>query len=114
AGHASMRSDRCMGRCRRAPWQASIGGALTLLRRHAFLIAVAVAIVTFRSLVYLLFEQMGFDSDQAIVGLMAKHLSEGRAFPLFYYGQSYMLGVEAWAAAPFFLVGGATVRALRA
>jgi hypothetical protein len=25
-----------------------------------------------------------FDSDQAIVGLMAKHISEGRAFPLYY------------------------------
>lgn len=66
-----------------------------------------------RALVYLLFEQISFDSDQAIVGLMAKHLTEGRAFPLFYYGQAYMLGVEAWAAVPFFLIVGPTVEALR-
>ena len=44
---------------------------------------------------------------------MAKHLIEGRAFPLFFYGQNYMLAVEAWAAAPFFLISGATVTSLR-
>src|SRR6185295_10946690 len=59
------------------------------------------------------FEQFGFDSDQAINGLMAKHLSQGRAFPLFFYGQTYMLAVEAWVAVPFFWIGGPTVGALR-
>jgi hypothetical protein len=63
--------------------------------------------------VYLRFEELGFDSDQAIVGLMAEHLARGRAFPLFFYGQTYMLGVESWVAAPFVLVGGPTVAALR-
>jgi hypothetical protein len=77
------------------------------------ILAVAAALVALRALVYLLFEQLGFDSDQAINGLMAKHLSEGRAFPLFFYGQTYMLGVEAWAAVPFFWIGGPTVGALR-
>ena len=77
------------------------------------MVGIAAALVIWRALVYLLFEQVGFDSDQAVVGLMAKHLSEGRAFPLFLYGQTYMLAVEAWTAVPFFLVGGATVGALR-
>src|SRR5262245_3785607 len=76
-------------------------------------IALALVLVTFRAAVYLRFEQLAFDSDQAIVGLMAKHLIEGRAFPLFFYGQTYMLGVEAWAAAPFFVVAGPTVLGLR-
>ena len=66
-----------------------------------------------RASVYLLFEQVAFDSDQAINGLMAKHLSEGRAFPLFFYGQTYMLAVEAWTMVPFFWIGGPTVLALR-
>ena len=44
---------------------------------------------------------------------MAKHLSEFRAFPLFFYGQHYMLGVESWIAVPFFWVGGPTVAMLR-
>ena len=76
-------------------------------------IAVAVALVALRLLLYLLFEQVSFDSDQAIVGLMAKHLAEGRAFPLFFYGQTYMLGVESWTAAPFVAIAGPTVGALR-
>lgn len=71
------------------------------------------AIVVARSAVLVFWEQAAFDSDQAIVGLMAKHLIEGRAFPLFYYGQNYMLGVEAWLAAPVFLVAGASVTALK-
>jgi hypothetical protein len=76
-------------------------------------IAAAIALIVLRALAYLLFEQLGFDSDQAVYGLMAKHLSEGRAFPLFFYGQTYMLGVVAWVAVPFFWIGGATVAALR-
>ena len=59
------------------------------------------------------FERFDFDSEQAIVGLMAKHVSELRAFPLFFYGQNYMLGVQAWLAAPLFLIGGPTLLMLR-
>jgi len=83
------------------------------LRSSAAVLGVGVAVVVFRALVYLLFEQVAFDSDQAIVGLMAKHLSQASAFPLFFYGQTYMLAVESWAAVPFFLVAGPTVVALR-
>jgi len=74
--------------------------------------AAVTALVLFRSFVFVWYEQ-NFDSDQAIVGLMAKHLSEFRAVPLFFYGQNYMLGAEAWMAAPFFWVGGPTVTMLR-
>jgi hypothetical protein len=77
-------------------------------------LAIAIMLVIARSFVYAAYEQSHFDSDQAIVGLMAKHLSEGRAFPLFFYGQSFMLGVEAWLAVPFFWIAGPTVAALRA
>src|SRR5262245_24378942 len=44
---------------------------------------------------------------------MAKHLAELRAFPLYYYGQHYLLGVEAWIAAPFFLAFGVSVPVLK-
>ena len=56
-------------------------------------LVVVVAIVALRSVVPVCFEQI-FDADQAVYGLMAKHLSEGRAFPLFFYGQNYLLGVQ--------------------
>jgi hypothetical protein len=75
---------------------------------------VGALLVIARSLVFALYEHVLFDSDQAILGLMAKHLSEGRAFPLFIYGQPYLLGVESWLAVPFFWVAGPTVAALRA
>ncbi len=39
------------------------------------------------------------DSDEAIVGLMAKHILEGKPWPVFYYGQNYMGSLEAILAA---------------
>lgn len=47
------------------------------------------------------------DGDEAVVGLMAKHLLEGREFPVFFYGQSYgFSGLEAAiGAASFALLG---------
>src|SRR2546428_12581251 len=74
----------------------------------------AVVLALLRCFVPVYYEGFDFDSDQAVVGLMAKHLSELRAFPLFFYGQHYMLGVQAWLAAPFFLIGGTSVAMLRA
>jgi hypothetical protein len=66
-----------------------------------------------RSAVFVFWPASQFDSDQAVTGLMAKHLAEFRAFPVFWYGQTYMLGVEAWLAAPVMAVLGATVTALK-
>ena len=74
---------------------------------------VLVGLVIFRSVVLVFWPQAQFDSDQAITGLMAKHLSELRAFPVFYYGQNYMLAVEAWLTAPVFLLAGVSVTTLR-
>jgi hypothetical protein len=75
--------------------------------------AVLVLLVVLRSIVFVFWEQSFFDSDQAITGLMAKHLIESRAFPVFYYGQNYMLGVEAYLAAPVFAVAGVSVTTLK-
>jgi hypothetical protein len=73
----------------------------------------AALLVLLRSYIFLRYAPAFFDSDQAVVGLMAKHLSEGRGLPLFFYGQSYMLGVESWIAVPFFWIGGPTVAMLK-
>jgi len=76
--------------------------------------AVAVlAIVLFRSALFVFRPQLAFDADQAVFGLMAKHLAEGRAFPLYMYCQNYILAVEAWMAAPMFLLFGVSVQALK-
>lgn len=83
-------------------------------RRERWIVLVAVAtLVVWRSGVLVFWEQAQFDSDQAVMGLMAKHLVEGRAFPVFMYGQSYILGVQAWMAAPMFLIFGVSVASLK-
>ena len=78
----------------------------------ATLVAASVLVLC-RSLCWLVFADVSLDSDEAITGLMAKHLIEGRAFPLFYYGQGYLLAIESWLAAPVFAVFGASALALR-
>jgi hypothetical protein len=84
------------------------------LTRERRVVAIAtILLVLLRSIVFVFWEQSYFDSDQAIIGLMAKHLIEGRAFPVFYYGQNYMLGVEAYLVAPVFLVAGVSVATLK-
>lgn len=83
-----------------------------MTRRRALAIALALLVVA-RSAVFVFSAGAQFDSDQAVTGLMAKHLAEGRAFPVFWYGQTYMLGVEAWLAAPLMTIIGATVTALK-
>ena len=82
-------------------------------RERWIALAIVLGIVVFRSAVFVLRPESYFDADQAIVGLMAKHIAELRAFPVFLYGQTYMLGVEAWLAAPLFAVAGASATALK-
>ena len=82
-----------------------------LRHERTVVLAVAVTLVLLRSAVFVLFEA-NFDSDQALIGLMAKHISEGRTFPLFTYGQNYNLAVEAWMAAPLFWIAGPSVAML--
>lgn len=86
----------------------------TPLQRERFLVyAALITLVVFRSALFFRLP-LDFDSDEAVFGLMAKHLAEGRAFPLFMYGQNYILAVEAWLAAPLFLLFGPSVAALKA
>ena len=84
------------------------------LRRERWIVAgMLSALVLARSLVFLIWPTAYFDSDQAVFGLMATHISEGRAWPMFMYGQNYILAVEAWMAAPLFLVAGPSLTALK-
>ena len=99
-------------RCTVAEFRASIG-RLNPARERTLVVSVAVALVLLRSSAFVFGRAPAFDSDQAIVGLMAKHLSELRALPVFFYGQDFMLGVEAWLAAPLFVVAGPSVTALK-
>ncbi len=57
--------------------------------------------------------QWRIDSDEAIVGLMAKHIVDGQEIPVFYYGQHYMGSLEPLCAAVAFAVFGISTVALK-
>jgi len=72
----------------------------------AYLAAFA-AIGLMSRLPQLLSADLLLDGDECILGLMAKHLAQGREFPIFFYGQRYGLAViEAPMAALNFLILG--------
>lgn len=77
------------------------------------ILAILLLVVLGRSAIFVLAPESYFDADQAVFGLMAKHLAELRAFPVFMYGQSYILAVEAWMAAPLFAVFGVSAALLK-
>jgi len=53
------------------------------------------------------------DSDEAITGLMAKHILEGRSIPVFYYGQHYIGPFEALVTSFFFKIFGVSAETLK-
>ncbi len=53
-----------------------------------------------------------FNSDEAVVGLMAKHILDGEQ-PIFFYGQAYMGSLDAWLIAAVFSVFGEKVWVIR-
>jgi hypothetical protein len=77
------------------------------MRRHRIFLAI-LAVAAVSRFVVLLTAETHVHSDEAIIGLMGKHVLEGRAFPFYMYGQSYNAGA-AWeaylAAVPFGLFG---------
>jgi hypothetical protein len=52
-------------------------------------------------------------SDEAIVGLMAQDIAEGRSLPIFFYGQRYMGALEAYVIAAISCVVADPITALR-
>jgi hypothetical protein len=75
-------------------------------------LAVAALVVVARGVPFMA-PGVRFDADQAVMGLMAKHIAEGRAFPLYFYGQDYLLALEAYLAAPVMWLLGPTEVALK-
>lgn len=57
-------------------------------------------------------EVVPFNADEAVVGLMARHILQGER-PVFFYGQAYLGSLDAWLIAGSFAVFGQTVFALR-
>jgi hypothetical protein len=70
-------------------------------------------IILFRALPYLFYNHENIITDEASFGLMAKHLAEGREFPVLFYGQNYPFVLSSWTAAPLFWLFGPTATMLR-
>jgi hypothetical protein len=82
--------------------------------RHAWFIGLFV-IVAAAWFVILLTSQTHVHSDEAIIGLMGKHILEGRYFSFYMYGQTYNAGAtwEAYLAAAAFALFGVGVIPLK-
>ncbi|RMF23181.1 MAG: hypothetical protein D6760_05960, partial [Deltaproteobacteria bacterium] len=52
-------------------------------------------------------------ADEGVVGLMGKHILEGRSLPVFFYGQHYLGALEAYLAALSFAIFGVSITSLR-
>jgi hypothetical protein len=95
-------------------WHYPAHDRLTFRKDARGAVLIAILLITLaRSAIFVFWEGSHFDSNQAVFGLMAKHLAELRALPVFMYGQNYTLAVESWLAAPLFLVAGPSVTALK-
>jgi len=84
------------------------------MRKHAWFIGIFLFIAAVRFAV-LFASQTHVHSDEAIIGLMGKHILEGRHFPFYMYGQPYNAGAawEAYVAAVAFALFGVGVVPLK-
>ncbi len=82
-------------------------------RERAFvLLALMMALALGLRLDFLIANNFVIDADEAIVGLMAMHISQGSAWPAFYYGQHYMGSLEPLLVAALFRIWGPSSGAL--
>jgi hypothetical protein len=84
------------------------------MHRHALFVGVIILIAA-AWFAILLVSQTHVHSDEAIIGLMGKHILEGRYFPFYMYGQAYNAGAawEAYLAAMAFALFGVSVISLK-
>ena len=86
----------------------------SLISRHGLFVGILLIVAAARFTI-LLASQTHVHSDEAIIGLMAKHILEGRYFPFYMYGQPYNAGAawEAYLAAVAFKLFGVGVIPLK-
>src|SRR6266851_2924129 len=85
------------------------------MRSRAFVIGLAVALLAGLALrLAVIASPLGeLDGDEAVVGLMARHIAFLGDRPVFYYGQPYLGSLEAFSAAPLFRLFGSSSALLK-
>lgn len=97
----------------RTPHSASyVRGGRSVNRLYRLVLAVLAFAAVYR-LALLLRGWPGLDSDEAIVGLMARHILLRGEHPIFFYGQYYLGPLQAYAAALMFAIFGSSQLTLR-
>jgi len=82
------------------------------LRPQCLALILALAMAAAVKSALLLTHSVPFNSDEAIVGLMARHILRGER-PTFFYGQAYMGSLDAWLVAGAFRLLGEGVTPIR-
>ena len=80
--------------------------------QSAIFLVSAIIIAVGLKLCLFLIDAVPFNSDEAVVALMARHILQGDA-PIFFYGQAYMGSLDAWLVAGGFLIFGESVWVIR-
>lgn len=80
--------------------------------RQAWMLAGILILAGGLKSVLLLFDRVPFNSDEAVVALMARHILAGER-PVFFYGQAYMGSLDAWLVALGFSLFGQEVWVIR-
>lgn len=80
---------------------------------HAYMIIACILLALFTRLLFLLSAYHDINSDEAITGLMARHILFGQDFPVFFYGQARSGSLEALLSIPLFFLFGASVLSLK-
>src|SRR5215218_7062510 len=85
------------------------------MRRRGFVLAVAALVLLGLVLrLAIMFSPLGeIDADEAVVGLMARHIAFLGERPVFYYGQPYLGSLEAFSTAPLFVLFDSSTLALK-
>lgn len=86
---------------------------ITIHKRSEYLIVcLLILLAAGLSATYLIHPIEHFDADEAIVGLMGRHILNGH-IPAYFYGQGYMGSIEALVAAGYFAVFGSSILTLK-
>ncbi len=76
---------------------------------HIFLVVLISVVIRW---IFIILNKVPFNSDEAIVGLMANHILKGEN-PTFFYGQAYMGSLDGYIVAGFFALLGNSITAIR-
>ncbi len=82
------------------------------MKKHWLWLALILGIGIGWKVILLGLDVVPFNADEAIVGLMARHILQGE-LPIFFYGQSYMGSLDAFLVAAGFLLLGEAVWVIR-